>query len=74
MKRFLAVALASFALVAQSEAMAAAGASIKPVTLTCEYAANPLLDIQNPHLAWVNQNPAMTQGAAQTAYRVRVAT
>lgn len=74
LKRFLAVVLASFAIVAQSETMAAAGASIKPATLTCEYATNPLLDIQNPRLAWVNQNPAMTQGAAQTAYRVRVAT
>ena len=48
-------------------------ATIEPVSLTCEYEASPLLDIQNPRLSWVNKNAKMRKGAAQTAYRVRVA-
>ena len=48
-------------------------ASIAPVSLTCEYEQSPLLDIQNPRLAWVNRNKAERRGAAQTAYRIRVA-
>lgn len=47
-------------------------ASIKPVDLTCEYAAAPLIDIQNPRLAWINSNVG-GNGAAQSAYRIRVA-
>lgn len=56
------------------DAAVAAGSAITPSKLTCEYASNPLLDIQQPRLAWINQNPTMMRGAAQTAYRVRVAT
>jgi alpha-L-rhamnosidase len=47
--------------------------SIQPTDLTCEYQATPLLDIQNPRFAWVNTNIASRNGAAQTAYRIRVA-
>ena len=45
-------------------------ATIEPVSLTCEYEASPLLDIQNPRLSWVNKNAKMRKGAAQSAYRV----
>ncbi|MBR5149765.1 MAG: alpha-L-rhamnosidase N-terminal domain-containing protein [Bacteroidaceae bacterium] len=48
-------------------------ATIAPVSLTCEYASSPLLDIQNPRLSWVNENVKSRRGAAQSAYRVRVA-
>ena len=48
-------------------------ATIAPVALTCEYESCPLLDIQNPRLSWVNENVKSRRGAAQTAYRVRVA-
>lgn len=48
--------------------------SIRPVKLTCEYAADPIIDIMKPRLAWINQNVAEVRGAAQSAYRVRVAT
>ena len=71
--RIIPVALFFAALVGSCDVVAA-GASISPSKLTCEYATNPLLDIQNPRLAWVNQNPRMKQGVAQSAYRVRVAT
>lgn len=50
-----------------------ARATIVPVSLTCEYEQCPLLDIQNPRFAWVNKNRAERKGAAQTAYRIRVA-
>lgn len=46
--------------------------SIFPENLTCEYAEAPVLDIQNPRLSWINVNPDGVQGAAQTAYRIRV--
>lgn len=48
-------------------------ATIMPVELTCEYEQCPLLDIQNPRFAWVNKNKKQRKGAAQTAYRIRVA-
>ena len=48
-------------------------ATIAPVSLTCEYEPSPLLDIQNPRLSWVNENSRHLKGAAQTAYRIRVA-
>ena len=47
--------------------------NIAPVDLTCEYAECPLIDIQNPRLAWVNSNEKGIQGAAQTAYQIQVA-
>lgn len=46
--------------------------SVVPEKLTCEYADSPVIDIQNPRLAWVNANPDGVQGAAQTAYQIRV--
>ncbi|MBO5984127.1 MAG: alpha-L-rhamnosidase N-terminal domain-containing protein, partial [Rikenellaceae bacterium] len=49
-------------------------ASITPSDLTCEYDSAPVLDIQNPRLSWINLNPTKMQGAAQSAYRIRVAT
>ena len=49
-------------------------ASITPSDLTCEYDSSPVLDIQNPRLSWINLNPTKMQGAAQSAYRIRVAT
>ena len=48
-------------------------ATITPISLTCEYQQSPLLDIQHPRFAWVNKNKAQRRGAAQTAYRIRVA-
>ncbi|MBR2606520.1 MAG: alpha-L-rhamnosidase N-terminal domain-containing protein [Bacteroidaceae bacterium] len=48
-------------------------ATITPVSLTCEYEQSPLLDIQNPRFAWVNKNKKQRKGAAQSAYRIRVA-
>ena len=49
-------------------------ATITPAFLTCEYDADAVIDIQNPRLSWINDNTARLQGAAQTAYRIRVAT
>jgi len=46
--------------------------SISPVHLTCEYGESPLLDVLNPRMTWVNDNPMFRQGAAQTAYRIQV--
>ncbi len=60
--------------VAMSFAGCSVGSSIKPEQLTCEYAADPLIDIENPRFAWINANPAKRNGAAQSAYRIRVAT
>lgn len=48
--------------------------SIDPTVLTCEYSDEAVIDIMNPRLSWVNANPEGIQGAAQTAYRIRVAT
>ena len=47
--------------------------SIEPTELRCEYAENPLIDIQNPRLSWINSNEAEIQGAAQSAYQIQVA-
>ena len=52
----------------------AVAATISPIDLRCEYEESPLLDKQNPRLAWINSNPKLKQGARQTAYRIRVAT
>lgn len=48
-------------------------ADILPVSLTCEYSDNPVLDIQDPRLSWVNSNINDMNGAQQTAYRIQVA-
>ena len=47
--------------------------SISPINLTCEYDTYAVIDIQNPRLSWINDNVKDMQGAAQTAYQVRVA-
>ena len=63
----------SLALVVCSATMlSCTGAEISPVELTCEYAENPLIDIQTPRLSWINENVKDVQGAAQTAYQIRV--
>ena len=74
MKRFN-LFLAVVALLFSTLTAAADGtATITPAGLTCEYAADPVIDIQNPRFSWKNENTARQQGAAQTAYRIRVAT
>ena len=74
MKRFN-LFLAVVALLFSTLTAAADGtATITPAALTCEYAADPVIDIQNPRFSWINENTARLQGAAQTAYRIRVAT
>lgn len=50
-----------------------AEASICPTELVCEYADDAVIDIQNPRLSWINDNVNGTNGAAQTAYQIRVA-
>ena len=47
--------------------------TIQPVQLACEYDTDVVIDIQNPRLSWINDNVRNTQGAAQTAYQIRVA-
>ena len=47
--------------------------SVAPARLTCEYAAEPLIDVPVPRLSWIDTNPSGRRGAAQTAYRIRVA-
>jgi hypothetical protein len=74
LKRAFAVVLAGAMVVGQCSVMAAAKSTIAPTKLTCEYDSTPLIDIQRPRLAWINLNEQLRQGAAQTAYRVRVAT
>lgn len=65
------VAMLSYGVPARAEARDEG--SIAPVSLTCEYAADPLIDVEQPRLAWINSNVKNTRGAAQTAYRIRVA-
>lgn len=48
------------------------GTAIRPVDLTCEYEQNAVIDILNPRLSWINDNVKDTQGAAQTAYQIKV--
>ena len=63
----------SLALIMCSAAMlSCTGSEIRPSELVCEYAENPLIDIQNPRLSWINENVNDIQGAAQTAYQIRV--
>ena len=54
-------------------ALSCSGSTISPVQLTCEYDTDAVIDIQNPRLAWINENVKDVEGAAQTAYRIRVA-
>ena len=54
-------------------AVSCSRADISPVQLTCEYSENAVIDIQNPRLSWINENPDEVLGAVQTAYRIQVA-
>ncbi len=48
---------------------------IRPTSLTCEYLNNnPLVDIKNPRLAWINIAKEGERSQYQTAYQIRVAT
>jgi alpha-L-rhamnosidase len=66
---FMKLALAACSMAAVS----CSSSSISPINLTCEYDTNAVIDIQNPRLSWINDNVKDMQGAAQTAYQVRVA-
>ncbi|MCY1720662.1 family 78 glycoside hydrolase catalytic domain [Prolixibacteraceae bacterium Z1-6] len=49
-------------------------ASINPVSLTCEYLVNPaIVDVLQPHLAWINIAEEGEMGQIQTAWQIRVA-
>ena len=61
-----------FSAIATTMLISCAQTSIEPEELTCEYAENPLIDIQNPRLSWINSNEKRVQGAAQTAYQIQV--
>ncbi|MBQ5395646.1 MAG: alpha-L-rhamnosidase N-terminal domain-containing protein, partial [Alistipes sp.] len=74
MKRFFLLMVAICAFVLTATAAVDGISTITPTQLTCEYDTDPVIDIQNPRFTWVNQNTAQKQGAAQTAYRIRVAT
>lgn len=51
-----------------------AEAKLKPTHLSCEYLENsPLVDIQQPRLAWINIAKASERGQVQTAFQMRVA-
>ena len=41
--------------------------SITPERLTCEYAADPLIDVAQPRLAGINMYGRAVRGAARTA-------
>ncbi len=58
---------------ARAGAASRRASSIIPENLTCEYAVSPLIDVPQPRMAWVNANAGGRRGAAQTAYRIRVA-
>lgn len=50
-------------------------AKLTPTQLTCEYLKNaPLIDIQQPRLAWINLAEQGERGQVQSAYQVRVST
>ena len=50
-------------------------ANLTPTQLTCEYLKHePLIDIQNPRLSWINIAQLGERGQAQTAWQIRVAT
>ena len=54
-------------------AVSCSRADISPVQLTCEYSESAVIDIKNPRLSWINENPDEVRGAVQTAYRIQVA-
>lgn len=64
--------LAVMLLMAWTASASYAKSTIVPERLTCEYSPEAVIDIQNPRLSWVNANPGQVEGAAQTAYRIRV--
>jgi len=51
-----------------------ADAKLSPTHLTCEYLENsPLVDVQQPRLAWINLAGNGERGQVQTAWEIRVA-
>lgn len=71
-KSYLCSLLIMAAMLIQPELSAQSRSSIIPGNLVCEYSDSAVIDIQNPRLSWINANPEGIQGAAQTAYRIRV--
>jgi len=52
----------------------AAEAKLTPTQLSCEYLKNsPLVDIQHPRLAWINNAETGERGQVQTAWQIRTA-
>lgn len=50
-------------------------AKIQPTRLTCEYLNNPsVVDVNQPHLAWINIADEGERGQSQIAYQIKVAT
>lgn len=49
-------------------------AKITPTQLTCEYLKNPsVVDVSQPHLAWINIAEEGERGQIQTAWQIKVA-
>ena len=46
---------------------------ITPINLTCEYIENPLVDVSQPRLSWMNEANLGERGQQQTAWQIRVA-
>ena len=49
-------------------------ANIRPTQLRCEKETSPLIDVEHPRFSWVNTCDKQSGKAAQSAYRIRVAT
>ena len=76
LRKVVSLAIASFAMLAiglPTQAARHGNSSIYPTHLTCEYGSDPLIDIEQPRLAWINSLETDRCGAAQSAYRIRVA-
>lgn len=51
-----------------------APAQIVPDRLTCEYLVDPqVIDVLNPRLSWINENPDAKRGLEQTAWQIEAA-
>ncbi len=68
MKRFIVVVIAICV------AGLASAAGISPVQMSCEYQSLPLIEMQHPRFSWINSCDEPSDGATQSAYRIRVAT
>lgn len=49
-------------------------ANIRPTQLRCEKETSPLIDVEHPRFSWVNTCDKQSGKAAQSGYRIRVAT